>query len=195
MFLCCEATYGRGFYPDTADIFKAFELTSLDDVKVVILGQDPYYDGKATGLAFAVKADKPRGSLATIFKRVEADWGPPATTPDLHHWAVDEHVLLLNTVLTVAQDQAGSHRGCGWDRFTDQALALVKRDGRHTVVLAWGQDAVQKVNAAGFDSKRVLRASHPRATRSKGLPLFSSCCHFSEANRLLQRTRCTPICW
>jgi uracil-DNA glycosylase len=174
-FLACEAAHGRGFYPAAPEIFKAFEADRTN-VKVIVLGQDPYHDGKATGLAFAMRRDSPRDSLKTIFRRIEEDWGPPKATPDLEHW-VSEGVLLLNTVLTVAQGLAGSHRGLGWDRFTREALGYVS----DRVFLAWGRDAVREAEAVG--APRLLRSAHPRAPRSARLPPFTACDHFSRVNR------------
>ena len=159
-FVAAQRAAGEVF-PPSGDVFNALELTPLDQVRVVILGQDPYHDdGQAHGLSFSVRAGiRPPPSLRNIFKELEADVGivPPASG-SLEAWA-RQGVLLLNTVLTVQAHAPHSHRGRGWERFTDKVIACVNaRPGM--AFLLWGKPAQMK--AAAIDARHlVIQTAHP----------------------------------
>lgn len=162
------------------ETFSAFRRTAFEDVKVVVLGQDPYHDARAMGLAFSVRpgATPPR-SLKNIQSAIRADL-PDASliSGDLSCWA-DQGVLLLNSVLTVGE-VAGSHRGGGWEDFTDRATSLLSNDRRGLVFLLWGKEAQKKADRIVTPRHHVLYAVHPRVST-----FASSCDHFSQANSLL----------
>ncbi len=195
-FLCSQRKGGETFYPQARNIFKAFKLTRLEDVKVVILGQDPYHSaGQATGLAFAVpKGTKLPPSLGNIYQEIAANCGaPPTTGSDLTSWA-KQGVLLLNCFLTVRAGEPKSHRENGWwARFTDQALELVSYQRPDVVFCLWGREA-QRRKRLLVDSRRnrILTAGHPSPQSAKG---FFGCGHFSEVNRLLKARGHKPIRW
>ena len=191
-FLSDHKASGKAFYPPEKDIFKALRLTPLEEVKVVILGQDPYYRaGQATGLAFAVpEGVKLTSSLQTIFGEVTNDYGVRRTKSDLTCWA-DQGVLLLNSFLTVRDGEPGSHRMNGWwQRFTDQALELVSYWRRDVVFCLLGKEAQRKKRLL-VDSKpsHIMSTSHPSpqaAWRSSAAySAFRDFKLFSNANRLL----------
>ena len=177
---------GIPVYPPRAQWFRAFELTPLSQVRVVILGQDPYHGpGQAHGLAFSVQpgvAVPP--SLVNILKEIEADLGLPRPPGQgcLESWA-QQGVLLLNDVLTVEDGQAGAHRNRGWERLTDAAIRAVN-DGPHPVVfLLWGKPAQKKAALIDATQHLVLTAPHPSPLSVyRG---FSGCRHFSQANAWL----------
>ncbi len=179
------------FYPPGKDIFKAFRLTPLDEVRVVILGQDPYYQPRqATGLAFAVhEGVELPSSLESIFAEVTNDCGQRQATSDLTSWA-DQGVLLLNSILTVEDGEPGSHRKIGWQRFTDQVLELVSYRRSDAVICLWGNEAQRKKGLlADIKSAHILFASHPapqaawRTTKAYGA--FRDSKLFTKINRLL----------
>ena len=190
------AEYRRGcVYPDMYDIFNALHYTPYGAVKVVILGQDPYHGaGQAHGLSFSVQPGvAPPPSLRNIFKELQTDVG--CRIPNhgcLTPWA-KQGVLLLNTVLTVRAHQANSHRGRGWETFTDTVIRALNEYGSHLVFLLWGSHAQKK--AAWLDESRhlVLRAPHPSPLSAyRG---FFGCKHFSQANAYLQAHGLEPIDW
>ena len=195
-FLEAETAAGATVYPAPADRFRAFELTPLDRVRVVILGQDPYHGpGQAHGLSFSVAQDvRVPPSLANIFRELERDIGcPPPVHGDLSCWA-RQGVLLLNTALSVEAEKPGSHRGQGWERFTDAAIGAVVARGRPVVFLLWGKHALEKAALIdGGGAQLVLTAPHPSPLSAyRG---FLGCEHFSRANAHLAAHGLPPIDW
>lgn len=182
-------------YPPGKLIFNAFDLCPPDEVKVVIIGQDPYINpGQAHGLAFSV----PDGtvyppSLRNIYKEIESDLGSPSTTNgDLSPWA-RQGVFLLNATLTVRAGASGSHQGRGWERFTDRVIALLGRGDRPCAFLLWGSYAQRKQELINGTSNLVLRAPHPSPLSAhRG---FLGCRHFSKANDWLVARNMAPIRW
>ncbi|MDO8860748.1 uracil-DNA glycosylase [Haliea sp. E1-2-M8] len=194
-FLQQEKHSGVSVFPPGPEIFNAFAHTPLHKVKVVILGQDPYHGpGQAHGLCFSVRpgvAIPP--SLQNIYKEIQRDLGiTPPGHGNLTAWA-DRGVLLLNSVLTVAANRAASHRGKGWETFTDRVVELVNRERENVVFMLWGSYAQRK--GAVIDSRRhcVLQAPHPSPLSAhRG---FIGCGHFSAANAYLQAQGQAPVDW
>ncbi|MCY7290461.1 MAG: uracil-DNA glycosylase [Cryobacterium sp.] len=181
-----------GVYPTGADVFNAFDLADLKDVKVLILGQDPYFSpGLATGLAFSIPATVPRKewphSLRVIINEMTRDLGldAPPTSGDLTAWA-EEGVLLLNTVLTVRHEDANSHANYGWEKFTDAAISAVSLNHDRAVFMLWGVDAQEKRHLIDENKHKVIVRAHPRASRAKE-PLISGSKPFTEANTFLDQ--------
>lgn len=182
-------------YPKADDIFNAFHLTPLKNVKVVILGQDPYHNvGQAHGLCFSVQpqVDIPP-SLVNIYQELKEDLG--CYIPNHGHlvkWA--EHgVLLLNTVLTVRAHQANSHQGIGWEQFTDAVIQAVNAEDRPIVFLLWGRPAQTKKKMLTNPKHLILEAPHPSPLSAyRG---FFGCKHFSKTNAFLQEHGIEPIDW
>ncbi len=194
-FLRAEKAAGKLIYPPGPCIFNALESTAPKDVRVVILGQDPYHGpNQAHGLCFSVQRGQAiPPSLRNIYAELRQDLGvqPPAHG-NLSHWA-GQGVLLLNAVLTVEAGQAGSHQGRGWERFTDKIVELVSRDPAPKVFMLWGAHAGKK--GAGIDGHRhlVLKAPHPSPLSAhRG---FLGCGHFSAANRFLKEHGRGEIQW
>jgi uracil-DNA glycosylase len=190
---------GTSVFPPRGQRLRAFELTPLDKVKVVILGQDPYHGpGQAHGLCFSVRpGTRIPPSLVNIYKEMESDLGiAPARHGFLEHWA-RQGVLLLNSVLTVEHGLAASHQGPGWERFTDAVIRLVNARPDPVVFLLWGSHAQKK--AASVDSldrggpHLVLKASHPSPLSAHSG--FFGCRHFSKANVFLESRGLPPIDW
>ena len=193
-FLVTEVEAGRRFYPPATQVFNAMALTPFDDVRVVVLGQDPYHGpGQAMGLCFSVPdGTRQPPSLQNIFRELHDDLGVAIpTSGDLTPWA-RQGVLLLNAVLTVSPRQAGSHAGKGWEQFTDRAIAELsaRRDG--IVLLLWGKYAQQKGAIVDGTRHHVLTAAHPSPYSASG---FFGCRHFSRANELLTAGGDAPIDW
>ena len=193
-FLHQEKAEGKVIYPPGSQIFRAFELTPLDQVKVVILGQDPYHNpGEAMGLSFSV----PDGvrmppSLRNIFTEIENDLGIRMSgRPNLENWA-RQGVLLLNSILTVEAGKAASHRGIGWQEFTDAVIRTISERCEGVVFLLWGNFA--KAKAALIDPSRhhVLQAAHPSPLAGGA---FFGCRHFSKTNQILVSEGKAPIDW
>jgi len=185
-FLVSEVVAGRRFYPPADRVFNALALTPFDDVRVVILGQDPYHGrGQAMGLCFSVPPGvPPPPSLLNIHKELESDLGlPRPTSGDLTPWA-ERGALLLNAVLTVSPGNAASHAGKGWERFTDRAIRELseRRDG--IVFLLWGRYAQQKGRIVDTTRHHVLTTAHPSPLSAANG--FFGCRHFSRANALLE---------
>lgn len=182
-------------FPPPTEIFSAFDHCPYDRVKVLILGQDPYHGiGQANGLAFSVaKGQKIPPSLQNIFKELHADCHIPAPHHgDLSHWA-KQGVFLLNTVLTVEQGKANSHRGMGWEAFTDAVLSLVNEKPEPVVFLLWGAASIKKKTLLTNPQHLVLTAPHPSPLSAyRG---FLGCGHFSKTNLFLQKHGQTPIHW
>jgi len=194
-FLLAERGAGKRVFPRAADWFRALDLTPLEEVRVVILGQDPYHgEGQAHGLCFSVPPDvRPPPSLVNIFKELESDLGiRPARHGFLEYWAT-QGVLLLNSVLTVEMGRAASHRDCGWERFTDAVIRIVNARPEPVVFMLWGSYAQKK--AAFVDQSRhlVLKAPHPSPLSAHGG--FFGCRHFSQANAFLVASGRRPIDW
>jgi uracil-DNA glycosylase len=182
-------------YPPGEQIFNAMNSTPFEDVKVVILGQDPYHGpGQAHGLCFSVLdgvAVPP--SLVNIYKEINQDLGgqPPASG-NLQHWA-DQGVLLLNAVLTVERGQAGAHQGKGWEQFTDRIVSELNEDRDGLVFMLWGSYAKKKGDYIDRKRHLVLTAPHPSPLSAhRG---FFGCRHFSKANAWLQQQGRQPIKW
>ena len=185
---------GEVIYPAGKDIFRAFDLCPLQDVKVVILGQDPYHgEGQAMGLSFSV----PEGisappSLKNIFKELESDLGIRLSgSPDLTRWA-QQGVFLLNAVLTVRANQPASHSGLGWKEFTDAVISLLSSRREHLVFMLWGNYARSKAPLIDPGRHLVLEAAHP-SPLARGA--FFGCRHFSKANAYLISKGKSPIDW
>lgn len=182
-------------YPKGKDIFNAFKNTGFDDVKVVILGQDPYHGpGQAHGLCFSVpQGIPPPPSLENIFKELERDLGK--TKPisgDLSNWAT-QGVLLLNATLTVRAHSAGSHQGKGWEPFTDEAIRLLSAEREGLVFMLWGRFAQDKASLIDADRHYILKAPHPSPLSAyRG---FIGCGHFSTANAILEGQGKMPVAW
>lgn len=185
----------RVIYPHAADWFRAFELTPLDRVKVVILGQDPYHGpGQAHGLCFSVQPGvKLPPSLKNIYKELASDLGcTPVAHGNLEHWA-RQGVLLLNAVLTVEAGLAASHRGRGWETFTDRAITIVSEHCPPCVFLLWGGHARQK--KALIDTRRHLVLESPHPSPLSAHRGFFGNHHFSRANAFLAEHGRAPIDW
>ena len=193
-FLHREKQQGKVIFPPGGQIFRAFELTPLDQVKVVILGQDPYHGyGQAMGLCFSVPDRVPAPpSLKNIFREIEDDLGIRMSgSPNLEPWA-RQGVLLLNAILTVRSGEPASHSAIGWQDFTDAVIRCVSDRCEGVVFLLWGNYARSK--RALIDSSRhyVLEAAHP-SPLARGA--FFGCRHFSQTNQLLARQGKQPINW
>ncbi len=185
----------RQVFPPGDDIFNAFHLTPLSNVKCVIIGQDPYHEpGQAHGLCFSVKpgTDIPP-SLVNIYKELEDDLG--CRIPNngyLIKWA-RQGVLMLNAVLTVRAHQAASHQGKGWEEFTDAAIRIVNEQDRPIVFLLWGSFAQKKALMLNNPKHLILKAPHPSPLSAyRG---FFGCRHFSKTNEFLQANGIEPIDW
>ena len=182
-------------FPPSSLIFNAFNLTPFDDVKVVILGQDPYHNiGQAHGLAFSVpdNIQKPP-SLINIFKELNQDLGLPIPTHgNLEKWA-KEGVLLLNASLTVRAHMAASHAKIGWQQFTDAAIKALSDKKQNLVFILWGNYAIAKENLIDHDKHLILKTVHPSPlSASRG---FFGCKHFSKTNEYLIKNNIKPIDW
>lgn len=185
----------RQIFPPADDIFNAFHLTPLKDVKVVLIGQDPYHnDGQAHGLCFSVKpeVDIPP-SLVNIYRELQDDLG--CYIPNngyLVKWA-SQGVLMLNTVLTVRAHMANSHHGKGWEQFTDAAIRALNEQDRPIVYLLWGRPAQLKKSMLNNPKHLILEAPHPSPLSAyRG---FFGCKHFSKTNEFLKENGLEPIDW
>ncbi len=182
-------------YPPADEMFQAFHLTPLEKVKVVILGQDPYHGpDQAEGLCFSVKKGvAPPPSLVNIFKELHDDMGCEIPSHgSLVQWA-DQGVLLLNTVLTVRAHQANSHRGIGWEEFTDAAIQVLNEQDRPIVFILWGKPAAMKKRMLNNPKHFILEAPHPSPLSSyRG---FFGSKPFSKANEFLEKSGETAVDW
>ena len=182
-------------FPEPNDIFNAFQFTPLSQVKVVILGQDPYHNhGQAHGLCFSVKPEvEIPPSLVNIYQELREDLG--CKIPDngyLTKWA-KQGVMLLNTVLTVRAHAANSHQGIGWEQFTDAAIGILNEQDRPMVFLLWGRPAQNKKSMLNNPKHLILEAPHPSPLSAyRG---FFGCRHFSRANAYLEEHGLSPIDW
>lgn len=193
-FLHEEKAAGKKIFPPGSQIFRAFDLTPVHDVKVVILGQDPYHGyGQAHGLSFSV----PEGvtappSLKNIFKEIETDLGIRMSGyPNLESWA-HQGVLLLNAVLTVRNGEAASHSKIGWEQFTDAVIKYISDNCEGVVFMLWGNFARSKSVLIDHSRHHVLEAAHP-SPLARGA--FFGCRHFSRANAILSAQGKVPVNW
>ncbi len=187
--------FTRKIYPDMYDIFNSLRYTSYSEVKAVIIGQDPYHGaGQAHGLCFSVqKGVAVPPSLQNIYKELESDLGiPPANHGYLKKWA-DNGVLLMNTVLTVREGQPNSHRGMGWEIFTDRVIQILNEREKPIVFLLWGGNAKQKKGLITNPAHLILQAAHPSPLSAYNG--FFGCRHFSKTNAFLEEHGMTPIDW
>ena len=194
-FLVAEKAAGKHIYPKGGEWFRAMDLTPLDKVRVVILGQDPYHGpGQAHGLCFSVKPGvPPPPSLVNIYKELQADLGIERPRHGfLEHWA-QQGVLLLNSVLTVEMAKAASHQGKGWERFTDAVIRLVNAKEEPVVFLLWGAYAQKKAAFVDGSKHLVLKAAHPSPLSAHNG--FLGCRHFSKCNAFLESKDLPPIDW
>lgn len=181
-------------FPAGKNIFRAFDLTPFDDVKVVILGQDPYHTpGAAMGFCFSVPdGNRPQPSLQNIFQELEQDVGAARTQTDLSDWA-SQGVFLLNSVLTVRAREAGSHAGKGWETFTDSAISHLSQERDGLVFILWGSYAIAKKALIDSGKHLILTSPHPSPfSAHKG---FFGSRPFSKANAYLEQHGKQPIQW
>lgn len=183
-------------FPEMENIFAAFELCSLENTKVVILGQDPYTGtGQAHGLCFSVKKEaKIPPSLRNIFKEIHADLGKPIPeNGNLERWA-KQGVLLLNATMSVREKQAGSHQKKGWERFTDAVIELISKEKKDVVFLLWGGPAKKKAEIIDTKKHLVLSSGHPSPLSAIRGHWFGNK-HFSRANGFLRKKGISEIDW
>ncbi|HEX3423310.1 MAG TPA: uracil-DNA glycosylase [Sphingomicrobium sp.] len=194
-FLLGERERGRRIFPKGPEWFRALDLTPLDKVRVVILGQDPYHgEGQAHGLCFSVQPGvRPPPSLLNIYKELESDLGlSPPGHGFLEPWA-QQGVLLLNSVLTVEMGRAASHRDRGWERFTDRIIREVNARPDPVVFTLWGSYAQKKAEFVDGSRHLVLKAAHPSPLSAHNG--FFGCRHFSKANLFLKSNGLEPVDW
>ncbi len=185
----------KTIYPPKEEIFKAFELCSFDNVKVVILGQDPYHGpNQAEGLSFSVKNDvKQPPSLKNIFKELSDDLSIPVPqTSSLVPWA-KEGVLLLNAVLTVEKDKPASHKNLGWNKFTDYVIKKISDEKENVVFILWGNFAKEKEGLIDSAKHYIIKSVHPSPFSARGG--FFGSKPFSKTNDYLKRHNIAPINW
>ena len=193
-YLHAEKAAGVTVYPPGKSIFRAFDLTPVDKVKAVILGQDPYHGpGQAMGLSFSVPDGvKAPPSLKNIFREIEDDLGIKMSgRTNLESWA-EQGVLLLNSVLTVRAGQPASHGNIGWKEFTDAVIKFISYNCNGVVFLLWGNFARSKRGLIDTDRHYILEAAHPSPLAGGA---FFGCRHFSKTNEILVRENKTPINW
>ena len=183
-------------FPEKQNIFKAFSLTSLDNLKVVILGQDPYHGfGQAQGLSFSTPANiKNPPSMVNILKEINDDLQKKSFCEDgdLTPWAKDG-VLLLNTILTVEEGKPKSHHNLGWEIFTDNIIKYISDNKKDIVFILWGSPAIAKTKLIDTKKHHILSAPHPSPLSSyRG---FFGCKHFSKTNEILKNLGKEPINW
>jgi uracil-DNA glycosylase len=194
-FLKTEKLAGKTIYPPGGLIFNAFNTTPFDQLKVVLLGQDPYHGaGQAHGLSFSVQQGvPPPPSLVNIFKELQSDLGiPPPGHGNLTHWA-EQGVLLLNASLTVRANEPMSHAKIGWAEFTDAVIKKISDQKKQVVFLLWGKFAQEKQVLVDETRHCVLKAAHPSPfSADKG---FYGCRHFSKTNAYLESNGIAPVDW
>jgi uracil-DNA glycosylase len=183
-------------FPKKQNIFKAFSLTKLDNLKVVILGQDPYHGfGQAQGLAFSTPANiKNPPSMQNILKEIQSDLGKKSICEDgdLTPWA-KQGVLLLNTILTVEEAKPKSHHNLGWEVFTDNIIKYISDNCEDTIFILWGSPAISKTKLIDTKKHHILTAPHPSPLSSyRG---FFGCKHFSKTNNILKSLNKEAIIW
>lgn len=194
-FLKTQEQNKKIVYPDKKNYFRALDLVDPQNVKVVILGQDPYHgEGQAHGLSFSVpKGVRPPPSLRNIFKELKSDLGVEiSNSGDLTRWA-EQGVLLLNTVLTVEKDQAASHQKVGWELFTDRIISLVNENSEHVVFILWGSQAHKKSELLNHSKHLIIKNVHPSPLAAhRG---FFGSKPFSKANQWLIEKGIKEIDW
>ena len=194
-FLQDEKNKNKTIYPRGAEYFSALDLTPFEKVKVVVLGQDPYHGpGQAHGLCFSVLKGVPTPpSLENIYKELKQDLGIPlAPHGFLKAWA-EQGVLLLNNTLTVSAGKAGSHKGQGWEEFTDKIIQQLNKERENLVFLLWGRFAGEKGSIVDQSKHCVLKAPHPSPFSADSG--FFGCRHFSKTNEFLKSKEIEPIDW
>ena len=182
-------------FPKGVNIFKAFELTPLNDVKVVILGQDPYHnEGQANGLCFSVNENISQPpSLRNIFKEIKNDLKIELrNSGNLERWA-NQGVFLLNSILTVSKNQAGSHKNFGWEKFTDKVIQIISNKKENIIFLLWGKFAQSKLSMIDRSKHHILTAAHPSPFSAHNG--FFGCKHFSKTNLILYQLGKQQIKW
>jgi uracil-DNA glycosylase len=189
-------TLGHTVFPNENDVFNAFELAELEDIKVVILGQDPYHGlGQAHGLSFSVqRGQKIPPSLRNMFKELSLEYSEFKTPEhgDLTGWA-QQGVMLLNAILTVEEKSPGSHQKLGWQHFTDSAIRTISENREHVVFMLWGAFAQKKQSLIDGSKHCILTAPHPSPfSAHKG---FFGCDHFRQANEYLKQKGKPSIDW
>jgi len=194
-FIEREKKLGKIIYPNKSNFFQAFSLSSLDKIKVVILGQDPYHgENQAHGLCFSVKEGvKIPPSLKNIFKELHSDLNIPIPeSGNLNSWA-SQGVFLLNTTLSVESSRPGSHQNKGWEKFTDRVIEVLNQKKENLVFLLWGSFAQKKAIKLDNQKNLILKAPHPSPLSAyRG---FLGCRHFSKTNDFLKRNNITEINW
>ena len=197
-FLLAEKRAGKRIYPPGPQMFAALDLVPVEQVRVVIIGQDPYHGpNQAMGLSFSVPKDQALPpSLRNMYTEIQQDLGQPfdlgQASGDLTHWA-EQGVLLLNAVLSVEHAQAASHQGKGWEQFTDALVQRLSNRREGLIFMLWGSYAQKKAAQVAADRHHLLKAPHPSPLSAhRG---FFGCRHFSAANRLLQQQGQAPIQW
>lgn len=193
-FLNSQEDQGKIVYPHGSDIFSAFKFTKFKDVKVVIIGQDPYHgEGQAHGLSFSVRpGHKVPPSLKNIYKELNRDLGiSPVEHGYLESWA-KSGVLMINSVLTVEAKSPGSHRKKGWEQFTDFVIQLLNSKFDNLVFILWGRDAQAKGQNIDRDKHLVLESAHPSPFSARN---FHGNSHFSKVNEYLQKNGKAPVNW
>ena len=194
-FVRSEYMSGKTIYPEPKNIFNAFNLCPLNNVKVVIIGQDPYHEpGQAHGLCFSVqKGIELPPSLVNIYKEIEQDTGRKSiTNGDLSDWA-KQGILLLNSTLTVLAHVAASHSGHGWETFTDAVIKAVNENRKNVVYMLWGSFAQKKADFVDIQNNLILKSAHPSPLSAyRG---FFGNHHFTRANEYLQQHGESPINW
>ncbi|MBD64046.1 MAG: uracil-DNA glycosylase [Halobacteriovoraceae bacterium] len=193
-FLNSEIAAGKTIYPKQKNIFNALAACPFEQVKVVIIGQDPYHgEGQAHGLSFSVENDiKLPPSLKNIYKELKSDLDiEPATHGNLTPWA-EQGVLLLNSVLTVEAGLAASHRKKGWEEFTDKIIEVLNTEKENLVFILWGNDAKKKGKKIDREKHLVLESGHPSPLSVR---FFTDCQHFSKTNHYLEENNLKPIDW
>jgi uracil-DNA glycosylase len=203
-FLQREKDLGRDIYPKDENIFNALNSTAFKDIKVVIIGQDPYHrEGQAHGLCFSVPKDikKNPPSLRNIYEEIKRDCRVQMPSHgDLTGWA-EQGVLLLNGTLTVQHASPGSHKGKGWEKLTDAIICAVSERREHVVFLLWGRCAREKAALIKGKKHLVLEASHPspfsvyRGSRDAKIHSFHGCGHFKKTNKYLVEHGLKPVEW
>jgi uracil-DNA glycosylase len=192
----------KNLCPNLEDVFKAYELTQPDNVKVCILGLDPYINGEAHGLSFSSQKEKIPPSLRIIFKELFESGILPnkRTNPNLEDWAA-QGVLLLNTVLTTERGKTLAHGAWGWEQFTGETLKYLAESENPVVFLAWGKNAQKSIeqyvvpNIRNQMRKLLLFSYHPAAELYGGSAKFTGNGHFVKANEFLETQKLAPICW
>ena len=195
-FLAVEKKAGKVIYPPEQEVFQAFTMTPLSQVKVVVLGQDPYHGvNQAHGLCFSVRHGTPLPpSLKNIYREIQSDIGiEHSKQGELTYWA-KQGVFLLNSVLTVEAGLAASHKKQGWEDFTDEVIAVLNQQCEHLVFLLWGSYAQKKGRMIDTSRHLVLQAAHPSPLSANRGGWFG-CRHFSKTNHYLEANGKTPIDW